>query len=60
MKASLLSALALSFATQVLGAPNVVARDNSGFDKGQPISSDGKGGPILGMLIHHMFELSDR
>ncbi|CAI6092695.1 unnamed protein product [Clonostachys chloroleuca] len=48
MKASLLSALALSFATQVLGAPNVVARDNSGFDKGQPISSDGKGGPILG------------
>lgn len=49
MKASILSSLALAFTSQVLAAPQVTKQDGDGeFENGQPISGDGKGGPILG------------
>ncbi|KAL2208238.1 putative oxalate decarboxylase oxdC [Sarocladium strictum] len=45
-----LNNLALSFAlaSGVIAAPPNVKRDDSKFDEGQPISADGKGGPISG------------
>lgn len=45
MKAT--SVLALLGAGQAFAAPPVEKRD-AGFADGQPISADGKGGPILG------------
>lgn len=48
MKAT--AVLALLSAGYALAAPQVEKRD-SGFADGQPISSDGKGGPILGESI---------
>ena len=49
MKASILSALALTLTGQALAAPQVVKQQGDGeFENGQPISGDGKGAPILG------------
>lgn len=39
---------ALSLLPGALSAPSVNKRDEAKFDEGQPISADGKGGPILG------------
>jgi hypothetical protein len=37
----------------VQGAPSLVKRD-AGFAQGEPISADGKGGPILGIMRYHV------
>jgi hypothetical protein len=39
----------------VQGTPFLAKRD-AGFAQGEPISADGKGGPILGMLCVHVDE----
>jgi len=52
MKSSILAAIALSLAGNVLAAPQLTARDEGEFDEGQPISGDGKGAKILGQCLH--------
>jgi oxalate decarboxylase len=47
MKATAAYALAFSLVSGAFAAPKLVQRD-AGFEDGQPISEDGKGGPILG------------
>ena len=42
-----LTALALPLAV-ALAAPSAEKRAEAGFDKGEPESADGKGGPIIG------------
>jgi hypothetical protein len=40
--------LGFALVSGALAAPSNSKRDDGKFDEGQPISADGKGGPILG------------